>query len=119
MKGAYVFAREPANHRVPARGLGEQGGNDIYSRGRGEQRPSFEGNKGTQTIVRNREHKKSTKEGKDQESIQPSTTPDPVYQLKSNKLTIGQISDFWGTGEQANLFQGNKETGTPPPFICL
>ena len=26
-----------------------------------------------------------------------------------------QIFDFWGTGEQANLFQGNKETGTPPP----
>ena len=26
-----------------------------------------------------------------------------------------QIFHFWGTGEQANLFQGNKETGTPPP----
>ena len=26
-----------------------------------------------------------------------------------------QIFDFWGTGEQANLFQGNKGTGTPPP----
>ena len=24
-----------------------------------------------------------------------------------------QIFDFWGTGEQANLFQGNKRTGTP------
>ena len=23
-----------------------------------------------------------------------------------------QIFDFWGTGEQANLFQGNKGTGT-------
>ena len=23
------------------------------------------------------------------------------------------IFDFWGTGEQANLFQGNKGTGTP------
>ena len=22
--------------------------------------------------------------------------------------------DFWGTGEQANLFQGNKGTGTDP-----
>ena len=21
--------------------------------------------------------------------------------------------DFWGTGEQANLFQGNEGTGTP------
>ena len=25
-----------------------------------------------------------------------------------------QIFDFCGTGEQANLFQGNKGTGTPP-----
>ena len=25
-----------------------------------------------------------------------------------------QIFDFWGTGEQANLFQGNMGTGTPP-----
>ena len=25
-----------------------------------------------------------------------------------------QIFDFWGTGEQANLFQGNKGTGTHP-----
>ena len=24
-----------------------------------------------------------------------------------------QIFDFWGTWEQANLFQGNKGTGTP------
>ena len=24
-----------------------------------------------------------------------------------------QSFDFWGTGEQANLFQGNKGTGTP------
>ena len=50
--------------------------------------------RGTKTIVGNREHKKSTKEGKDQESIQSSTTPDPGYQWVSNKLTIGQISDF-------------------------
>ena len=26
-----------------------------------------------------------------------------------------QIFDFRGTGEKANLFQGNKGTGTPPP----
>ena len=26
-----------------------------------------------------------------------------------------QIFDFGGTGEQADLFQGNKATGTPPP----
>ena len=24
-----------------------------------------------------------------------------------------QIFNFWGTGEQANLYQGNKGTGTP------
>ena len=51
----------------------------------GEQRPNFEGNRGT------------------------------------NKKYLGtgnirkQIFDFLGTGEQANLFQGNKGTGTPPP----
>ena len=33
--------------------------------------------------------KVSTKEGKDQESMQSSTTPDPGYQWESNKLTIG------------------------------
>ena len=26
---------------------------------------------------------------------------------------------FWGTGEQANLFQENKGTGTPPPWDGL
>ena len=31
---------------------------------------------------------KSKKEGKDQESIQSSSTPDPGYQWESNKLTI-------------------------------
>ena len=30
---------------------------------------------------------------------------------------IKQIFDFWGTGEQANLFQGKKGTGTPPPSL--
>ena len=90
-KGASVFAREPANYRGPARGLGEHGEKDIYLRGRGEQRPSFEGNKDNSG---NREHKKSTKEGKDQESIQSSSTPDPGYQWESNELTIGQVSDF-------------------------
>ena len=31
-----------------------------------------------------------------------------------------QIFDFWGTGEQANLFQGNKVTGTPwGASLCL
>ena len=31
---------------------------------------------------------KGMKEGKDQEVIQSSTTPDPGYQWKNNKLTI-------------------------------
>ena len=31
---------------------------------------------------------KVRKEGKDQESIQSSTTPEPGYQWESNKLTI-------------------------------
>ena len=33
-----------------------------------------------------------------------------------------QIFNFWGTGEQANLFQGNKGTGTPlggPHYLCV
>ena len=32
---------------------------------------------------------------------------------------IKQIFDFWGTGEQANLFQGNKGKGTPHPWEGL
>ena len=54
-------------------GTGEEG---IYTRGRGigEQRPNFEGNRGTNTIF-----------------------------------------DFWGTGEQAYLFQGNRYPPPPPP----
>ena len=47
------------NHlRGPPRGFGEQGYKGIYFRGRGEQRPNFEGNRGTKTILGNREHKK-------------------------------------------------------------
>ena len=30
-----------------------------------------------------------------------------------------QMFDFWGTGEQANLLQGNKGTGTPPSWEGL
>ena len=43
----------------PPRGLGEQGKQGIYFRGTWEQRPSFEGNRGTKTILGNREHKKT------------------------------------------------------------
>ena len=54
--------------------------------GNTRKRSNFEGNKGTKTILGNRERKKT------------------------------QIFDFWGTGEQANLFQGNRGTGTPTPM---
>ena len=30
-----------------------------------------------------------------------------------------QIFDFWGTGEQANLFQGNKEQVPPGRALLL
>ena len=30
-----------------------------------------------------------------------------------------KIFNFWGTGEQANLFQGNKGIGTPTPWEGL
>ena len=36
---------------------------------------------------RNHKHEGSKKDGKDQESIQSSTTPDPGYQWEINKLT--------------------------------
>ena len=42
----------------PPRGLGEQENKGIYFRGTGEQRPNFEGNRGTKTIMGNREHRK-------------------------------------------------------------
>ena len=41
------------------RGFGEQGIKVISFRGTGEQRPNFEGNRGTKTILENREHKKT------------------------------------------------------------
>ena len=47
------------HQRGPPRGFGEQGKKDIYFRGTGEQRPNFEGNRGTKTIFGNREHKKT------------------------------------------------------------
>ena len=80
-----------------------------------------EGNKGqvlreTKTIVGNREHKKSTKEGKDQDSIQSSTTPDPGYQWESNKLTIGQrFSRNRGT----SLFISRKQSNRYPSFYLF
>ena len=42
----------------PSQGFGEEGNKGIYFRETGEQRPNFEGNRGTKTILGNREHKK-------------------------------------------------------------
>ena len=39
-------------------GFGEQGNTEIYCRGTVEQRPKFERNRGTNTILGNREHRK-------------------------------------------------------------
>ena len=36
--------------------------------------------------------------------------------ILGNREHRKQIFDFWGTGEQAHLFQGNKGTGTPLPL---
>ena len=43
----------------PSRGFREQGKKGIYFRGTGEQRPNFEGNRGTKTILKNREYKET------------------------------------------------------------
>ena len=42
----------------PSQGLWGTGEKGIYFRGTGEQRSNFEGNRGTKTILGNREHKK-------------------------------------------------------------
>ena len=44
--------------RGPPTGFGEQGNKGIYFRGTWEQRPNFEGNRETKTILGNREHRK-------------------------------------------------------------
>ena len=41
------------------RGFGEQGEKGIYFRGTWEQMPHFKGNRGTKTILGNRDHKKT------------------------------------------------------------
>ena len=56
-----VLFRQPplclfSHIRGPPRGFGEQGNKGIYFRGTGEQRPNFEGNRETKTILGNREH---------------------------------------------------------------
>ena len=46
-------------YRGSPTGFGEQGKQGIYFRGTGEQRPNFEGNRGTKTILENKEQKKT------------------------------------------------------------
>ena len=44
--------------------------------------------KTTDDEIQKKKSQQSKKEGKDQESIQSSTTPDPGYQWESDNLTI-------------------------------
>ena len=44
---------------TPSQGFWEQGKKGIHFMGTGEQRQNFEGNRGTKTILGNREHKKT------------------------------------------------------------
>ena len=67
------------SNSLPIACFGEQGKMAFIS---GEQRKKGQILRGTETILWNREYKKTK---------------------------------FEGTEEQANLFQRNKETGTPPP----
>ena len=51
----------------------------------------------------------SKKEGKDQELIQSSTTPDPGYQWESDNITIGQVQCLnifvpWAPSSITNYF---------------
>ena len=64
--------------------------------------------KGCQVMIQ------SKKEGKDQESIQPNTLPDPGYQLESDNVTIRQIKrEPRGQPFPSNCPQGiNNQTRT-------
>ena len=75
------------HRRGPLGGFGEQGKKGVYFRGTGEQRPNFEGNRETKTILGNREHKKTN------------------FRFWGNR----GISQFI-SGEQ-----GNSNPSTPPP----
>ena len=61
----------------------------------------------------------SKKDGKDQESIQSSTTPDPGYQWESNKLTVRHHKrELRGQGNLQIYFSSASatvlSTGTEP-----
>ena len=51
----------------------------------------------------------SKKEGKDQKSIQSSTTPDPGYPLESNKLTIRHHQMIANTSNNFVIFRIQKK----------
>ena len=56
----YTTYKGQASVLRPSKGfLGTQGKKGIYFRRTGEQRPNFDGNRGTKTILGNREHKKT------------------------------------------------------------
>ena len=84
-----IQSRKPRlpSHNEALRGFGRTGdqGHFFFFRGTGEQRPKNKGNRGTQAILGNREHRKS------------------------------RFFFFFGTREQGHFFEGNKGTGTPPP----
>ena len=50
---------------------------------------------------------KSKKEGKDQESIQSSTTPDPGYQWESNKHIMQAANICYNTDDMIVLINKN------------
>ena len=64
--------------------------------------PGVLGNRGTRAFISGEQGNKG--------QILRGTGKQGQYWGKGN---IENIFDFWGTEEQANLFQGNKGTGTP------
>ena len=123
----------------PSKGLGEQGKGHLFQGNRGTN-INFDGNGGTKTILGNRKQKKTNfrilgNRGKSKfiSGKQGNRYPPPweglVYinmcskRLKRHYWGTGntrkQVFDLGGTGEQANLFQWNKGTCTPSPWVGL
>ena len=75
----------------PSQGFWGTGENGIYFRGTGEQRPNFEGNRGTKTILGNREHKKTN------------------FQFLGNR----------GTSQFISREQGNRYPLGGPHYLCV
>ena len=83
------FYLDTLHVRGPPRSFGEQGNKGIYFWGIGEQSPKFEGNRGTKTILRNREHKKTN------------------------------FRSFWEQGNKPIYFRGTREHVPPGSASCL